>query len=139
MQGISIHLRVVQIQSCAAVMPCHLDDNIFKILIGMVADKDPDEVGFLPQFDTDPLEIVCDVFDTVGDFGFTTLAECDFPWQLGRTYAMELRCEGTRITLSVDGREMLTAEDTAFAYGMFGCGSTEMGRTSFGDFTFRDL
>ena len=73
------------------------------------------------------------------DFGFTTLAQCDFDWKPGQTYDLALRCEGETITLSVDGVEMLTAEDASFAYGMFGCGSTESGRTSFGDFTFRDL
>jgi len=73
------------------------------------------------------------------DFGFTTLAECDYDWVLGQTYNIELRCEGSRIALSVNGEEKLSVEDTAFSYGMFGCGSTETGRTSFGTFTFRDL
>ena len=73
------------------------------------------------------------------DFGFTTLAECDFHWALGETYHIELRCQGSKITLSVNGEEKLTAEDTSFAYGMFGCGSTDTGRTSFGNFSFRDL
>ena len=52
---------------------------------------------------------------------------------------MELACQGNTITLSVDGEVMLTAEDDSFAYGMFGCGSTNLGRTSFGNFSFRDL
>ena len=73
------------------------------------------------------------------DFGFTTLAECDFDWQIGQTYDIELRCVGDKITLSVDGQEKLTAEDASFTYGMFGCGSTDTGRTSFGNFTFKDL
>ena len=73
------------------------------------------------------------------DFGFTTLAECDFDWKIGETYNMELACQGNTITLSVDGEVMLTAEDDSFAYGMFGCGSTNLGRTSFGNFSFRDL
>lgn len=73
------------------------------------------------------------------DFGFSTLAACDFDWKLGETYCLELRCQGSRISLWVDGREKLTAEDASFAYGMFGCGAIAAGRTSFGDFTFRDL
>lgn len=73
------------------------------------------------------------------DFGFTTLAECGFDWTLGRTYRVELRCQGSRISLWVDGQEKLSAEDSAYDHGMFGCGSTAMGRTSFGDFTFCDL
>ena len=70
---------------------------------------------------------------------FATLAECGLDWVLGQTYHIELRCVGSTITLFVDGEEKLTAEDASFAYGMFGCGSTDTGRTSFGNFTFRDL
>lgn len=73
------------------------------------------------------------------DFGFTTMAECGFDWKLGNTYLVELRCEGSRISLWIDGQEMLTAEDSAFGHGMFGCGACAAGRTSFGDFVFQDL
>lgn len=73
------------------------------------------------------------------DFGFTTLAECPFPWKEDQTFRMELRCLGDEIALDIDGRTLLTAQDGAFAYGMFGCGSRGMGRTSFGDFAFCEL
>ena len=73
------------------------------------------------------------------DFGVTCLARCDFPWQMDQTYLLELRCVGEELELSVDGRVLLTAKDYSFRYGMFGCGSCEMGRTSFGDFTFQEV
>ena len=41
--------------------------------------------------------------------------------------------------LLVNGEEKISMEDSSFTYGMFGCGSTDTGRTSYGTFTFRDL
>ena len=72
------------------------------------------------------------------DFGFTTLAECDFPWEHGKKYMLQLFCIGDNLTLCIDGQIVLTAKDTAFDHGMFGCGSLAMGRTSFGDFQFSE-
>lgn len=73
------------------------------------------------------------------DFGFSELAAGAFDWKQDETYLLTLRCEKNTVTLSVNGKLLLTAQDDSFAYGMFGCGSTQMGRTSFGDFTFREL
>lgn len=73
------------------------------------------------------------------DFGFVPLAECPFPWEEDRTYRIELRCQGDEITLGIDGQTLLSVRDGAFAHGMFGCGSRETGRTSFGDFAFREV
>ncbi len=73
------------------------------------------------------------------DFGFSTLVQCDFLWEIGKTYQAAIRCCGNSITLSIDGREILTAQDDSFDHGMFGCGSCEIGRTSFGNFTFREI
>ena len=72
------------------------------------------------------------------DFGVTTLAQCPFPWSLDETYQLELACNGPELTLSVNGQPLLSARDEAFSYGMFGCGSCEMGRTGFGDFHFQE-
>lgn len=68
------------------------------------------------------------------DFGFRTLARADFSWECGKEYRLELECRGKLLILRVDGQELLRAEDDAFSYGMYGCGSREMGRTLFGDF-----
>jgi len=73
------------------------------------------------------------------DFGYTTLKAEPFDWKLGETYDITLRCQGSTITLLVNGEEKITMEDSSFTYGMFGCGSTEPGRTSYGNFSFRDL
>ena len=73
------------------------------------------------------------------DFGHSVLAQCDFPWELDRTYNIKLQCQGPVITLSIDGQEILHTEDSAFDHGMFGCGSTDTGRTAFGNFRFREL
>ena len=73
------------------------------------------------------------------DFGYTTLAECDFAWEEGKSYQMELRMEGDAIVLSINGDVVLSANDSSFDHGMFGCGSCRMGRTTFRSFFFRDL
>ena len=73
------------------------------------------------------------------DFGFQTLAECDFDWKIGQTYEMEMRLEGNTILLQINGTQVLSVQDDSFDHGMFGCGSCCMGRTSFGNFTFQEL
>lgn len=72
------------------------------------------------------------------DFVFTTLAEADFPWSADTPYQLTLSFAGNRISLSVNGAEVLTAEDDSFDHGMIGCGSCEAGRTSFGKFYFEE-
>lgn len=73
------------------------------------------------------------------DFGFTTLAECDFDWKAGETYQVELRLEDRSLQLSINGDCVLSVQDSSFDHGMFGCGSCAMGRTAFGNFSFREL
>lgn len=73
------------------------------------------------------------------DFGFTTLAECDFDWKAGETYQVELRLEDRSLQLSINGDCVLSIQDSSFDHGMFGCGSCAMGRTAFGNFSFREL
>ncbi|MEZ4680629.1 MAG: hypothetical protein R2932_41075 [Caldilineaceae bacterium] len=43
--------------------------------------------------------------------GDTVLAEQDFSWQFGRSYELHLTVEGNTIRGSVDGQELLVAED----------------------------
>ena len=73
------------------------------------------------------------------DFGFTTLASCDFPWIMEHPYLIEISCQDDLITLYIDGNKVASITDSAFRYGMFGCGSCHMGRTSYGTFTYHDL
>ena len=72
------------------------------------------------------------------DFGFTTLAEADFPWNADTQYQLSLSFTGSQICLSINGTEVLVAEDDSFDHGMIGCGSCETGRTSFGEFYFEE-
>ena len=73
------------------------------------------------------------------DFGYTTLAECDFDWALDTTYELEVCCVGSQISLSVNGQRLLEVTDKSYDHGMFGCGSCAMGRTAFGNFTYQDI
>jgi len=44
--------------------------------------------------------------------GTQVLAELDFPWEVDRDYAFDLRVEGNRITGSIDGIALFQVEDT---------------------------
>lgn len=68
------------------------------------------------------------------DFGFVKLAEADFPWRMGQSYTVQAQAKGSNIILCIEGKEVLRVQDDSFAYGMFGCGALQMGRTLFGDF-----
>ncbi len=88
----------------------------------------------------------CAGFDAIGrivimknDFGWKTLAEGEFDWKKEREYRFELQCKDAQLVFLIDGHKVLEAEDDSFSYGMFGCGSLKMGRTSFSDFSFCDL
>lgn len=72
------------------------------------------------------------------NFGISRLAQCSFPWRQEQAYDLELRCIGEELTLSVNGKPMLSARDKDFRFGMFGCGSCGMSRMSFGDFSFQE-
>ncbi len=54
------------------------------------------------------------------DFGQTVLAHAAFEVEPGRSYAVELRATGRRLSLCIDGQQVLTAEDSTFAHGMAG-------------------
>lgn len=72
------------------------------------------------------------------DFGFKKLCEAEFDWKPGMVYNMVVSAKGSTISLSIDGNQVLSVEDEAFAYGMYGCGSLTMGRTFYGDFKIED-
>lgn len=71
--------------------------------------------------------------------GFSPLAEADFPWELERDYRILLRAQGDRLTLTVDGKELLDVQETSYHYGMYGFGSLAMGRTAFSHFEVEEL
>jgi ADP-ribosylglycohydrolase len=73
------------------------------------------------------------------DFGFVKLAEADYGWEPETTYVLTLEAVDNTITLYVDGKKVLNVTNDSFTYGMYGCGSTSMGRTLFGDFEVVEL
>ena len=43
--------------------------------------------------------------------GYRTLCEADFPWEPGREYRLDFTAQGDKLTLAVDGRELLSFQD----------------------------
>jgi hypothetical protein len=72
------------------------------------------------------------------DHGTTVLASAPFALELGRDYELELRATGDKLALSVDGKELLTATDTAYRYGMGGLRLASAGRMSVGRLEIED-
>ena len=64
----------------------------------------------------------------------TELASGKFIWECGRPYQLSARAKGTELTLSVDGRTFLTAEDDHLTYGMAGLGTDGPGTVICGGF-----
>ncbi|WVT77343.1 ADP-ribosylglycohydrolase family protein (plasmid) [Sinorhizobium chiapasense] len=64
--------------------------------------------------------------------GTTILARKPFRVEYGRSYAVALTVEGGKLTLSVDGEQVLQADDTSLGYGMAGLRMASAGRMSIG-------
>ncbi len=73
------------------------------------------------------------------DFGLRKLAEAQLDWQCGGTYGLTFTAQGSRLSLAVDGKEIVTAEDESFAYGMTGYVRTAMGRARYGNLHVKDI
>lgn len=73
------------------------------------------------------------------DFGYSVLAECDFDWEKDCCYNVAVKVSEDSVTLSVDGKVLLEVKDDTFAYGMWGMGSTQMGRTAYRSFEFKEI
>ncbi|MBQ6385006.1 MAG: ADP-ribosylglycohydrolase family protein [Lachnospiraceae bacterium] len=67
------------------------------------------------------------------------LAEGHFPWERGREYLLSAEAEGERLSLSVDGRQVLSAEDARIGYGMPGLGMTAPGQSTWRDVCVRGV
>lgn len=64
------------------------------------------------------------------DHGTTVLARAPFAAKLGQRYKLELSVIGDKLTLSIDGRQVLTATDATYRYGMAGLRMSSAGRMS---------
>ena len=66
------------------------------------------------------------------DHGTTVIARTPFKTEPARDYRIALTAKGSRLSLSVDGREVLAAEDDTLRYGMGGIRMGSPGRMSVG-------
>ena len=71
--------------------------------------------------------------------GCTVLARAPFKVTHGQRYALELSVVGDEIALKVDGREVLTASDAMFRYGMAGVRMASGGRLQVHRFEVEDF
>ncbi len=89
--------------------------------------------GYYGGFTKDGVAILCN------NSGMQSLATCPFEWQYNREYTVELLAKGDSLTLWVDGRQLLHADDSTHAYGMAGYAMYALGRSSFGNLTIEEL
>ncbi|QMV00992.1 ADP-ribosylglycohydrolase family protein [Devosia sp. D6-9] len=68
------------------------------------------------------------------DHGTKVLASVPFKPEFGKNYAVEFKVEGDKLTLTVDGKQLATAQDSQFKYGMAGLRIATAGRMSIGKF-----
>jgi hypothetical protein len=73
------------------------------------------------------------------DHGTSVLAQAPFKLELGREYTIELCVMGDKLTLSVDGKELLSATDASYRYGMGGLRLASAGRMSVGRLEIEDF
>lgn len=74
------------------------------------------------------------------DNGMQELASAEFSWSCSQSYSFEARAEGEKITLSIDGKEVLSyTDEDAYPHGMYGLGQLSAGRTLFGTLTAQEL
>lgn len=68
------------------------------------------------------------------DFAFEELASAVYEWESGKEYRIDARIRGNKLTLEINGEEVLRASDDRFAYGMAGVGSMTACETRYKDF-----
>lgn len=73
------------------------------------------------------------------DFGMKKLAEAPFSPEYGRTYSVVFQAQGDTLSLEIDGKAVLRAEDSTLSSGMVGLGALSMGRSFFGDLHVTEL
>ncbi|WP_254659782.1 hypothetical protein [Paenibacillus sp. KS1] len=73
------------------------------------------------------------------DFGYKKLASCAYPWKLNQEYDIKLTAEGSTLTLSINGEQLLQHEDDAWSYGMYGVSTLGAARTYYRKLTITEL
>lgn len=67
------------------------------------------------------------------------LATVDCPWRFDEDYELTFTARGDELTLAVGGRQLLTAKDDAFGWGMAGYAMYGSGRAELNDITVKEL
>lgn len=67
------------------------------------------------------------------NFGHERLASAAFDWRHGEEYRFKLTADGERMTLMINGANVLECKDDAFAGGMFGFGCLKQGENEIRD------
>ena len=73
------------------------------------------------------------------DLDFAVLASAPFAWKQGMDYLLCLEAVGDSLSLSVDGKKIVEARDSAYRTGMAGCGSAAAARALYGPFEIEEL
>ncbi len=73
------------------------------------------------------------------DFGMKKLVEAPFTPEHGRTYSVVFQAQGNTLSLEIDGKAVLRAEDSTLSSGMVGLGALSMGRSFFSDLHVTEL
>lgn len=63
--------------------------------------------------------------------GYKALAEVDFAWETGKTYALRAEAKGDCVTLWIDGAEIASAKGIPYPNGMVGMGMPVAGEAAF--------
>jgi len=66
------------------------------------------------------------------------LAFCDFDWRLDREYKVAIEHSGGKLSLSIDGQQLFSLDETDYTFGMAGYAIFGQGRCYFGDLTLSE-
>lgn len=72
-------------------------------------------------------------------FGYTPLKTAGFNWEADKEYTVKIIAKGNTFTCMIDDKEIITVEDTAYEYGMYGFGSLSIARGLYGNFAVKEI
>lgn len=67
-----------------------------------------------------------------------TLCQIEYPWEFRKRYEVTLVAQGDVLSLSINGKMLLSVKDGEYAYGMAGYALYGMGRTTFGSLSIQE-
>ena len=75
----------------------------------------------------------------INNKGMKRLSIHPMKWEYDHEYIVELTALGEKISLSIDGKELICVNDSSFGYGMAGYAMYSFGRCSFGNLSIQEL